>query len=68
VGADERVRVVGSLDSKGMEYDGVVIVEPGEIVAESPSGVATLYVALTRATQRLVTVATDGSWLERFGL
>jgi DNA helicase IV len=66
--ADDSVRVVGSLDSKGMEYDGVVIVEPGQIVAESPSGVATLYVALTRATQRLVTVATDGSWLERFGL
>ena len=68
VGADERVRVVGSLDSKGMEYDGVVIVEPGEIVAESPSGVATLYVALTRATQRLVTVASDASWLEQFEL
>ncbi|MCW2566526.1 MAG: ATP-dependent helicase [Mycobacterium sp.] len=65
---DDSVRVVGSLDSKGMEYDGVVIVEPGDIVAESPSGVATLYVALTRATQRLVTVATDGSWLKRFGL
>ncbi|HEY0487060.1 MAG TPA: AAA family ATPase [Mycobacteriales bacterium] len=65
---DERVRVVGSLDAKGMEYDGVVIVEPGDIVAESPSGVATLYVALTRATQRLVTVARDGSWLERFDL
>jgi hypothetical protein len=65
---DESVRVVGSLDSKGMEYDGVVIVEPGDIVAESPSGIATLYVALTRATQRLVTVATDAGWLERFGL
>jgi hypothetical protein len=65
---DDSVRVVGSLDSKGMEYDGVVIVEPGEIVAESPSGVATLYVALTRATQRLTTVATDAAWLERFGL
>jgi hypothetical protein len=66
--ADDRVRVVGSLDSKGMEYDGVVIVEPGEIVAESPSGVATLYVVLTRATQRLVTVASDASWLDRFEL
>jgi superfamily I DNA/RNA helicase len=62
------VRVVGSLDSKGMEYDGVVVVEPGEIVAESAAGVATLYVALTRATQRLTTVATDGAWLDRFGL
>jgi hypothetical protein len=25
-------------------------------------------VALTRATQRLTTVATDAAWLERFGL
>jgi hypothetical protein len=64
---DDRVRVVGSLDSKGMEYDGVVVVEPGEIVAESPSGVATLYVVLSRATQRLVTVAADAAWLDRFG-
>jgi hypothetical protein len=68
IGDDARVRVVGSLDSKGMEYDGVVIVEPGDIVAESPSGIATLYVVLTRATQRLVTVSRDGAWLERFGL
>jgi DNA helicase IV len=65
---DDRVRVVGSLDSKGMEYDGVVVVEPGQIVAESASGIATLYVVLSRATQRLVTVARDGAWLERFGL
>jgi len=59
----DRAHVVGSLDAKGMEYDGVVVVEPGEIRAESAAGDRTLYVALTRATQRLVTVATDGSWL-----
>jgi hypothetical protein len=62
------VRVVGSLDAKGMEYDGVVVLEPGQIIAESPAGVATLYVALTRATQRLVTVAGDAGWVDRFGL
>jgi DNA helicase IV len=59
----ERAHAVSSLDAKGMEYDGVVVVEPDEIRAESAAGHRTLYVALTRATQRLVTVAADGGWL-----
>jgi DNA helicase IV len=64
VAADsERVQVVGSLDAKGMEYDGVVLVEPAALRGDSASGVRTLYVALSRATQRLVTVGTDDSWL-----
>ncbi|MEV0153992.1 AAA family ATPase [Micromonospora sp. NPDC050686] len=50
--ADPRLQVVNSLQAKGMEYDGVVLVAPSEIRAE-PSGVRTLYVALSRATQRL---------------
>jgi DNA helicase IV len=58
-----RLQVVTSLEAKGMEYDGVVVVEPAAIVAESASGARTLYVALSRATQRLTTVATDASWL-----
>ena len=40
-------------EAKGLEFDGVVIVEPGEIVASSARGWNDLYVALTRATQRL---------------
>jgi len=60
---DPRVQVVTSLEAKGMEYDGVLVVDPAAIVAESPSGVRTLYVALSRATQRLTTVATDDAWL-----
>jgi DNA helicase IV len=59
---EERLQVVGSLEAKGMEYDGVVVVEPAAIAAEGRSGVRTLYVALSRATQRLVTVGTDDSW------
>ena len=50
-----RLQVVTSLQAKGMEYDGVVLVGPSEIRAE-PSGVRTLYVALSRATQRLTTI------------
>jgi DNA helicase IV len=54
--ADPRLQVVTSLQAKGMEYDGVVLVAPGEIRAGGAAGVRTLYVALSRATQRLVTV------------
>ncbi len=56
-GADGRVQVVDGLRSKGMEYDGVVVVAPDEIVAESPVGIRVLYVALTRATHRLITLS-----------
>jgi DNA helicase IV len=39
--------------AKGLEFDSVVVVEPDQIVAESPRGLSDLYVAVTRATQRL---------------
>jgi len=61
VPTDDRVQVVSSLEAKGMEYDGVVVVEPGLVRAES--GPRTLYVTLSRATQRLTTVATE-PWRE----
>lgn len=40
-------------DAKGLEFDTVLIVEPQEILDESPRGINDIYVALTRATQRL---------------
>ncbi|GAA3450935.1 HelD family protein [Dactylosporangium matsuzakiense] len=54
-----RLQTVGALDSKGMEYDGVLVVEPAAIRDEAPTGFRTLYVALSRATQRLTTVGTQ---------
>ncbi|NMH98178.1 HelD family protein [Pseudonocardia acidicola] len=42
--------------AKGLEFDAVVLVEPAEVLAESPRGTNDLYVALTRATQRLTVV------------
>jgi len=60
---DDRLQVVSSLEAKGMEYDAVVLVEPAQVQAES--GVRTLYVALSRATQRLTTVSTGDAWLPR---
>jgi hypothetical protein len=56
-GDDARVVVLTGLDTKGLEFDGIVVVEPGEIEAESPAGRATLYVVYTRATQQMVTLA-----------
>lgn len=47
---------------KGLEYDAVILVEPGEITQNAPSrlsGAANLYVALTRPTQRLIIVQTS---------
>jgi DNA helicase IV len=40
-------------DAKGLEFDVVTVVEPAALVAESPQGLRALYVAFTRATQRL---------------
>ncbi|MFT4297398.1 MAG: AAA family ATPase [Micropruina sp.] len=62
---EPRLVVVTPLQAKGLEYDGVIVVAPDDIVAESPGGVRVLYVALTRPTQRLVCVDPDpagGDW------
>lgn len=40
-------------DTKGLEFDAVLVVHPERILAEGSRGAADLYVALTRATQRL---------------
>ena len=39
--------------AKGLEFDGVIVVEPAEIAASGPHGVRLLFVALTRAVQHL---------------
>ena len=40
-------------ETKGLEFDAVLVVDPDQILAAGPRGAAELYVALTRATQRL---------------
>jgi DNA helicase IV len=44
---------VAPSETKGLEFDAVLVVEPERILADGPRGAAELYVALTRATQRL---------------
>jgi len=53
---DDRIVVLTGIDTKGLEFDGIVVVDPDAIEAESPTGRATLYVVLTRATQLLTLV------------
>ena len=43
--------------SKGLEFDSVLIADPAAILRESPRGGSDLYVAVTRATQRLGVIA-----------
>jgi DNA helicase IV len=54
---EDRVVVLNGLDTKGLEFDAIVVVRPQEIENESQTGRATLYVVLTRATQLLTTVS-----------
>jgi len=54
---EDRIVVLTGLDTKGLEFDGIVVVRPQEIEAESATGRATLYVVLTRATQLLTTLS-----------
>lgn len=64
---DGRVSVLDGLETKGLEFDGVVVVEPDAIARESVAGWRTLYVVLTRATQLLATVGVRRDWLTAIG-
>jgi DNA helicase IV len=55
-GLELGVTVVPVSVVKGLELDGVVVVEPANIVAEEQQGLRALYVALTRSTRRLTIV------------
>ncbi len=45
--------------AKGLEFDHVIVVEPGRIAAAEASGLQRLYVALTRAVSRLTVLHAD---------
>jgi DNA helicase IV len=65
---DPRVSVVDPWQVKGLEYDGCLVVAPELVVTEAlteVAGLRTLYVALTRATQRLSVVSSHHEeWLD----
>jgi DNA helicase IV len=59
VSLEDEISIVPVGSVKGLEFDGVVVVEPGQIADESPQGLRALYVSLTRATKRLTIVHGD---------
>ena len=58
-GLSRSVAVITPQESKGLEFDTAIVVEPSRIVEEITRGAAALYVAMTRPTQRLTLIA-DG--------
>ncbi|MFC1419277.1 HelD family protein [Streptacidiphilus cavernicola] len=56
-GLGGRAVALGSLEAKGLEYDATVVADPSGIAGESEAGLRVLYVALTRATQRLTVLS-----------
>ncbi|MDH6180652.1 DNA helicase IV [Microbacteriaceae bacterium SG_E_30_P1] len=57
VGLTRAIAVLTPQESKGLEFDTVIVAEPQSIVDEHSRGASALYVAMTRATQRLYVVA-----------
>ena len=59
----DRVQVLDALDAKGLEFDAAVIVSPEDVVATAATGMRTVYVAVSRATQRLTVLTADPTWV-----
>ena len=58
---DEQISVCGTEMVKGLEFDAVIVIEPGRIEDDAPSrlvAASDIYVATTRPTQKLVIVRT----------
>ncbi len=53
------VMLLDAVTAKGLEFDAVIVVEPRAIHADGPQGPRLLFVALTRAVQRLVLLHTE---------
>jgi DNA helicase IV len=56
---EQDIVVIDPREAKGLEFDGVVVLEPGRMVDEHHGRVGDLYVAMTRPTQRLRLIASE---------
>ncbi|MGZ4799637.1 MAG: HelD family protein [Acidimicrobiia bacterium] len=57
---DAPIGVLVASDAKGLEFDHVIVVEPARLVTPDSAGLRLLYVTLTRATQSLSVVHSEG--------
>ncbi|MFJ3927696.1 HelD family protein [Streptomyces sp. NPDC090022] len=60
-GVAHHARVVPASEARGLEFDGVVVMNPEEITTARPGGDRDVYVALTRATKRLCTITVQSA-------
>jgi len=56
-GVTRWAQLIPASRARGLEFDGVVVIDPDGITAARPGGERDLYVGLTRATKRLCTIA-----------
>jgi hypothetical protein len=62
---DPRLQVLDTWQAKGMEFDGCLVVSPERVATETPAGLRSLYVAVSRATQRLAVLSSHREeWLD----
>lgn len=54
---EQDIVVISPREAKGLEFDGVVVLEPSVMLNHEHGKVGDLYVAMTRATQRLRLIA-----------
>jgi DNA helicase IV len=56
---EQDIVVISPREAKGLEFDGVVVLEPATMLNHEHGKVGDLYVAMTRATQRLRLIAAE---------
>lgn len=56
---EQDIVVIDPHEAKGLEFDGVIIVEPAALLAGAHGRVGDLYVAMTRPTQRLRLITSE---------
>ncbi|WP_285245887.1 AAA family ATPase [Pseudarthrobacter sp. fls2-241-R2A-127] len=56
---EQDIVVISPREAKGLEFDGVVVLEPSTMLNHEHGKVGDLYVAMTRATQRLRLIAAE---------
>ena len=61
IGLSRPIALLTPFDSKGLEFDAVIVVDPPAILAASERGAGALYVAMTRSTQRLYLAVTPAA-------
>jgi DNA helicase IV len=57
---EQDIVVISPREAKGLEFDGVVVLEPSAMLNHEHGRVGDLYVAMTRPTQRLRLIASAG--------